>query len=99
MVAVEVTAAPAAAAASLAPFASCEELTSWYRDAALPQVTAYGLGGGEYGVAVEEAAADPSVGGGDAAGGAVATARDAAAAGSSDTGTTSRRRGSTSPRG
>ncbi|HSE10660.1 MAG TPA: beta-propeller domain-containing protein, partial [Nocardioidaceae bacterium] len=37
---------PAAAATELEPFAGCEELRQWYVDAALPHVTAWGLGGG-----------------------------------------------------
>ena len=46
VVAVDVAGAPSAQAASLTRFGSCEELTGWYRDAALEQVTAWGQGGG-----------------------------------------------------
>ena len=46
VVAVDVVGAPSAQAASLRSFGSCEELTGWYRDSALEQVTAWGLGGG-----------------------------------------------------
>ncbi len=35
-----------AAAAELEPFSGCEELRQWYVDAALPHVSAWGLGGG-----------------------------------------------------
>lgn len=81
VVAVDVARAPQAAAAGLTPFTSCEELAGWYRDSALEQVTAYGLGN-QWGFAAEE-----SMGGADAS-----AARDGAAAvggpvGSSETGT------------
>jgi hypothetical protein len=80
--AVDVARAPEAAAAGLTRFDSCEELLGWYRDAALEQVTAYGLGGGDM------FAAEEAMGGADAA----VAAQDGAAAlggpvGSSDTGT------------
>ena len=46
VVAVNVVGTPSAQAASLQTFGSCEELAGWYRDSALEQVTAWGLGGG-----------------------------------------------------
>lgn len=38
----------AAAVEGLVPFEDCGELLAWYVDKALPQVTAYGFGGGPY---------------------------------------------------
>jgi hypothetical protein len=88
VVAVDVARAPQAAAAGLTPFTSCDELAGWYRDAALEQVTAYGLGG-EMRIAF---AAEESVGGAAIPAAGDSAAQDGAAAvggpvGSSDTGT------------
>lgn len=46
----------AAAATELEPFSGCEELRRWYVDAALPHVTAWGLGGGVVALAETEMA-------------------------------------------
>lgn len=90
LVAVDLLRAPEASAdAALQPFSDCEELLGWYRDATLPHVSAYGLGGdGGFPMAV---AAEDSMAGAGGAPVAVA-ARDGAAAtgeavGSSGTGT------------
>ncbi|QWC84139.1 beta-propeller domain-containing protein [Nocardioidaceae bacterium] len=73
--------APAAAAPGLVAFDSCEALRQYYVEQALPEVTAYGLGGGP--VYALDAVAQSSVGG--------SVARDAAAVsdavGSGETGT------------
>ncbi|WP_380168789.1 beta-propeller domain-containing protein [Jannaschia sp. R86511] len=89
VVALDLGRAPQAAAeASLQPFGGCDELVAWYREATLPHVTAYGLGGG----VVTFAAAAEDAGGADAGGADATVARDGAAAtggavGSSGTGT------------
>jgi uncharacterized secreted protein with C-terminal beta-propeller domain len=58
----------AVAASGLLPFDDCAELAEWYRSAALEEVTAYGLGGGDLWVMVDAAY------GGDVATGAVEAA-------------------------
>ncbi|WP_336923319.1 beta-propeller domain-containing protein [Aquipuribacter sp. SD81] len=83
VVAADLAAAPGAAAATLEPFGSCEELLGWYRDAAAEQVGPYGLGEGGP-VAVAEAA--ETMAGADTAADAGA-ARTGEAVGSSSTGT------------
>ena len=76
VVAVDVVGAPSARAASLTRFGSCEELTGWYRDSALEQVTAWGLGGGPVMFATTE----------DASGGVARAASPAAGADAGATG-------------
>ncbi|MGJ7442048.1 beta-propeller domain-containing protein [Aquipuribacter sp. MA13-13] len=90
VVATDLAGAPEASAdASLQPFSDCEELIGWYRDASLPHVTAYGLGGdGAVAFPMAAAAEDSAAGAAPAAG----AARDGAAAaggpvGASETGT------------
>ena len=86
-VAVDVVRAPQAAAAPLTAFDGCDELVSWYREATLPHVTAYGLDGG-WGsgpMLAMEAAADSSTAG--TAGSARAAATSDTAVGASGTGT------------
>jgi len=91
VVAVDLARAPqASAGASLEPFSDCQELLAWYREATLPHVTAYGLGGGG-GWATPMTAMDDSAAGADPVVREAAAADGAAAVGgpvgSSDTGT------------
>jgi uncharacterized secreted protein with C-terminal beta-propeller domain len=65
--------APAAAEEALRPFRGCEQLSDWYADAAMPRVTAWGLGdswldaarSGDVVAAAEAAAPEDAVGSGD----------------------------------
>lgn len=89
LAAVDVSRAPGAAAAGLDPFTGCEELRTWYADAAMEQVIAYGFEGQGGDMRVTAEAAE-SVGGADAAGAeapAPAASDLGTAVGSGDTGT------------